>query len=184
MLQAVCEVKKADLRNRYRKQRGQIGGLTELQIAGLIAALVVASAVAYGYSTLSTSKAQSEWRLVDGLAAAVRTHWQGQIYPAASLNASLVSNKLVGSLRNDGVSVIYNSYGQTITVTGASSNFTISDPGLASSDCSKVLMSVPGSGYLSVSVNGGATLTTFPVDDTTANTQCAGAANTIVFTAQ
>jgi len=153
---------------RFARQRGLFGGAAELQMI------------------LGRSHAQSEWEIINTLMTGSRDLYNGEPYPSGSMTASLISANYTGGAKVSGGNII-NNYGQVISVTGASTNFSVTDPGIMASDCIFVLKQVPNVGTTQVTVNGGAAITTFPIGAATAIGQCSvlsSAGNTIAITAQ
>jgi len=171
---------------RFARQRGLFGGAAELQMILTAIAVIVVVVVGATYLLLGRSHAQSEWEIINTLMTGSRDLYNGEPYPSGSMTASLISANYTGGAKVSGGNII-NNYGQVISVTGASTNFSVTDPGIMASDCIFVLKQVPNVGTTQVTVNGGAAITTFPIGAATAIGQCSvlsSAGNTIAITAQ
>ena len=176
------------IRNRkYRKQRGMFGGAIEQQMILAGAAIIVVGAVGTAYVLLGTTKAKTEWNMLDSLVTNIRDLYNGEAYPASDLSAPLILNKRVGNMKTSGGNTLINQYGGTVAPVGATTNFTVTDPAVPQADCIGILKNIPASGYISLSVNGGAAVTTFPVIESIAQANCSvatAAGNSIALTAQ
>lgn len=175
------------MERRRRRQKGMFGGAVEQQMVLAAAAIVVVAAAGTAYVLLGRSRAETEWQTIDSLVTNTRDLYTGEPYPAASLVADLITNHRTGNAKTSGGNSIINNYGGTLAVTGNSANFTITDNGVPQSDCVAILKRIPSSGYLSVAVNGAASVTSFPLVVATAEAQCGvsdSSGNSIVVTAQ
>jgi PilS N terminal len=176
------------IRNRkYRKQRGMFGGAIEQQMILAGAAIIVVGAVGTAYVLLGNSKAKTEWNMLDSLVTNIRDLYSGEAYPASDLSVPLIGNKRIGNMKTSGGNTLINQYGGTVAPVGATTNFTVTDPAVPQPDCIAILKSIPASGYTSISVNGGAAVTTFPIIEATARTNCSvttAAGNSIALTTQ
>lgn len=166
---------------RHRSQRGLMGGIAELVMVVSAALLVVGGIIGIAYAATSTSNAVAEWNNDNAVINNVRALYQGEPYPAASMNAALITQKQIGNLRN-ATPTIYNQYGGAIVVTGATTNFTFSTAGIPQNDCVAILKKIPATGFVSVTVDAAAF--TLPATIATAQAACTAGTHTIVFTVQ
>ncbi len=175
------------LAKKYRKQKGGIGGAGETMIDLTTNLIIVSIMGGIAFGVYKWATATSEWNALNGLVSSVRRTYQGETYPATGIAAALITNQDIGSLRSTGGTAILNTYGQDYTIAGAGGSFTISDPGVLQADCNKILKQIPSTGYLSVTVNGGTAITTFPITVAEAQGACnvaTNAGNTILVEAQ
>lgn len=152
--------------------------LMELMMSLAIAALVVVGALSLYSGTSSTNTSTQLMKDIMGLRSATQQFFMGQgSYGTASLNQALITaNKVPGTMTVSGTSILTANGGQ-VTVTGATTNFTISVTNVDASVCSTVLANT-STGWSSVTVNGGSAITAFPISplvSTSANA-CGGTA--------
>lgn len=98
-------------------------------------------------------------------------------YGTASLDSTLItSNKIPSTLPISG-GTISTSIGGTLTVTGNTTNFTMTLTNVPADICSQLLSNM-SNGWASVKVGSSAAITTFPVPPSTAtsNSNCGGSA--------
>jgi hypothetical protein len=174
------------LAERYPDQKGILGGTAET-ITNMTAVLVVVGIVmGLAYGLYKWAFATSEWQALDGLVSAIRRTYQGEPYPTTGIGSQLIASQAAGSLRISGGSIL-NTYGTAYVFDGSSGNFSITDAGIPAPDCINILKQIPSTGYLSVAVNGGTAIATFPITAAAATTSCSvstSAGNSIVVTAQ
>lgn len=165
--------------NRFKKFNSTQQGMTLME---LIAGLAILAAVIVGslslFNNASTSNASTQ--LVKDMAAvrsATQQFFMGQgTYGAASLNQALITaSKIPSTMRVVGTT-INTMNGGTLTVTGNTTNFTMTLTNVAPDLCANMITN-SSVGWSSVKVGAGATLTTFPVTPTVATdaANCGGA---------
>lgn len=152
--------------------------LAEFMLWGaLFAGVVVIGVAGYRYSKNQTDTARTgqEFRQ---LQAATRTITNGN-YGTVSLNSGLVSAGAVpGSLTGSG-STITNGFGGAVTVVGGSDRVTITQAAIPKEVCVQAITDIGKTSWVSVAVNGGTAITSFPISLATAETQCSGTTNSI-----
>jgi hypothetical protein len=178
----------ARLSKKHQGQKGILGGSAETitNMTAILTVIGITMGLAYGVYKWSFST--SEWEALDGLVSASRRTYQGETYPSTSgaMASQLISSQATGNLRISSGNIL-NTYGSAYTITGAGGNFSITDSTVPASDCINMLKQVPATGYLSVAVNSGTAITTFPITAANATTACnvtTSAGNSIVVTAQ
>jgi len=169
-------VSKTTLKQSVLKQRGMT--LMELIASLAIIAVVIVGAVALYGNASSSANSVTMVKDVMALRSATQTLFQGQGgYGAASLNATLITaNKVPGDLSVSGTT-ISTPLGGTITVTGATTAFTIAVTNVPADVCTQLLTNL-NTGWASVQVGTSTALTAFPVTPAiaTAAAQCGGTA--------
>jgi len=172
------------LRARTGKQRSiarQYGATLLESIAFLgIAAIVILSAVSLLTGAFSTAQSNRASQEVVAIRTAVRKLYMGQGYGTAGLNAALIGAKAFPSGLSTVGATVNNGFGGTVTVTGATTQFTIRYTNVPQDACIGTISGATG--WASVTGGGGAAVTLFPVSVAAATAQCAAAVNTITFT--
>lgn len=158
------------------KQKGAT--LAEFMLWGaLFAGVVVIGVAGYRYSKnqSDTARTGQEFRQ---LQAAARTVTNGN-YGTVSLNSGLIAaGAIPGSLSVSG-STITNGFGGAVTVVGATDDVTITQAALPKEVCVQALTDIGKTAWLSVAVNGGTAITSFPISLATAEAQCTTTSNSI-----
>lgn len=144
-----------------------------LIVAGFATALVKGA-----FSGSNTLKSGNETK---ALITGTRSAAGGANYGTASLNSGLIAAGLVPNTLTVSGSTISNSFGGTVTLTGATNTFTLSETLIPKDICVKKLTTIDP-GVTSVSINA-ATAILPPISLATAATQCSAATNTILYTA-
>jgi prepilin-type N-terminal cleavage/methylation domain-containing protein len=165
--------------NSIKKQIGLT--LIELSVALAVAALIIGGALMMA-STANTSQGTTQTvSEMNAIHAAVKGLYYGQgSYGTGSLNSVLIaSNKLPSTISVSGTTLT-NGFQGTITITGATSQFTVTNTGLPTSVCVGLLASA-GATWSGVTVAG--TAVTLPTTPAAAATACSVSATpTLVFT--
>ncbi len=165
---------KADIRN-FRRAAGMT--LIEIIAALAIIAVVVVGALKLFQSASSSNNATQMLEDLTALRSATQQLYLGQGgYGTVSLNAVLnTANKIPSDLTYSG-GTISTPLGGTLTVTGASSFFTIALTNVPADVCTDLLTNA-ANGWQSVKV-GSSTITTFPISPAiaTASANCGGTA--------
>ncbi len=163
-----------------KSQRKSQCGMTLMELIAslaIIATVIVGAVALYGNAS-SSSNAVGMTKDLMAVRSAVQQLWQGQGgYGTASLNATLITaNKVPGDLSVSG-STISTPLGGTLTVTGATSNFTLVLTNVPRDVCTQLLTNL-NTGWTSVKVGSSTALTAFPVTPAiaTAAAQCGGTA--------
>lgn len=159
-------------------------GVTLMELiasVAIMAILVVGALTLYG-SANSGSNTTQLLRDLTGVQAATKSLFAGQgDFGTVSLNSTLITAKAVPSSWSVSGSTIKHQLNGAVTVTGATSNFTIQLDNVSSDICTKLLAN-SANGWASVKVGTAAAITSFPVSPVTAATSCAAATNTVTFT--
>lgn len=158
--------------------------IEQVLVAILIAGLIVAGLIAW---TMAQTSAKDNSNLADMslLISKIRSAYAGQsTYGTGSLNATLLTYRAVPPSMISGTSIV-NTWGGTVTVTGAGATVTVSSAAIPQENCASMVKSFGGStgggsGITGISVNGSAL--TLPVTTATAATGCNAANNTVVLT--
>jgi prepilin-type N-terminal cleavage/methylation domain-containing protein len=165
------------------KRRRQAGmTLIEVIVVLAIGALIIGGALSL-YTSASASQSTNQFNAeLAALRAATKSLYAGQGgYAVGSLNTVLINAKKVPTTMTVVSPVINHSMNGTVTVTGATTNFTITATAIPTEVCVGVVAAA--SGYTQIQVGSNAARTTFPVPTATASTDCAAAATqNIVFT--
>lgn len=153
-------------------------GLTLIEIAaGLtLMAIVSAGALAIADSTRSSQLSSTLASNLTSIRQSARLVKQATgTYGTASLNATLITAKRVPLDMAVSGTTISNSYGGTVTITGATSTFSIVATAIPRSACIALLTSADA-GWVSAKVDSAAAITSFPISPTTAtgSTLCGG----------
>jgi prepilin-type N-terminal cleavage/methylation domain-containing protein len=158
--------------------------LIEVMVSLSIFALVVGGALAlFGSTSASQTTTQMKSDL-SALRVAVKSLYFGQGgYGTVGLNEVLInSNKVPSTMPVTGTApnrVINTSQNGTVTVTGATAQYTIAVTNITSDVC--VGMVAGTNGWAAVQIGAGAVISTFPISPTTASTNCS-ASNPIAVT--
>lgn len=156
-----------------KKQRGVT--LMEL-IAGLaVMSVIVVGAVSLYSSATSSEQSTSLQRDIGAIQAATRQIFNGQgNYGAVRLNDVLnTANKVPSTLAvsGTGATMVYKTRSNgDVTVTGATSTFTVGITNVTPDLCIPLLTNAAG--WSKIQVTGGTAQTTFPVSPATAQTEC------------
>ncbi|MDB5798430.1 MAG: putative type pilus biosis protein [Paucimonas sp.] len=168
------------------KQQGTQAGMTLMEVLAalaIVASVVVGSLSLFGSANSASISSQLQKDIV-ALRTATQSAYNGQgSYGTASLNPMLIaSNKVPTSMRVSGANITTSTNG-AVTVTGANTNFTMALTSVPADVCVALVTGL-SSGWTNVTVNGGATQTTFPVTPTvaTGSDGCNVASNTITWT--
>jgi prepilin-type N-terminal cleavage/methylation domain-containing protein len=160
--------------------------LIEVLVSLSIFALVVGAALAlYGSAGSSQTTTQMNAQLA-GIRAATKSLYFGQGgYGTSSLGEVLINGKKIPtSMPITGTApsrVINHSQAGTVTITGATSNFTITSTNISTDVCIGLAAST---GWTGIKIGAAAVNTTFPISPSTASTQCVATDPiTIIFTA-
>jgi prepilin-type N-terminal cleavage/methylation domain-containing protein len=157
--------------------------LIEIIVVLAIGALIIGGALSL-YSNASSAQASNQMNSdLTAIRASVKSMYATQGgYGAASLNSVLITaNKVPTTMAVSG-STISHALNGTLTITGATSNFTMAATNIPTAVCVALLSAA--SGYTSIQVGSNAARTTFPITPANAATDCAAAATqTITFTA-
>ena len=172
------------LARRHPGQAGALGGLSDTALAVVVGTLTLVGVVGFFESASTTAKTNSEIANLTSLIANIRSAY----YQAGADYGSVTSAGLAGSgiapqplIFNGGLRSMF---GQAITVApGVKDNtiFTISYSGIPQSACVKLATTVWNTipSITGTTIGGAAPKTT---DMSGAQTSCANAANTLVFT--
>lgn len=157
--------------------------LIEIIVVLAIGALIIGGALSL-YANASSSQSSNQLNSdLTAIRASVKSlyHTQGG-YGTSSLNSLLINSKKVPTTMTITGTTINHALNGTITVTGATNNFTMTVTSIPTDVC--VVLLAAASGFISIQVGSNAALSTFPISPTTASTDCSTAATqTIVFTA-
>ncbi len=174
----------------FTQQLKQQRGITLMEvIAGLlIMGLVVSGALALFSSADSAQKSNQMTSDLTALRTAIRgLYGTNGGYGVANLNGTLKNAKRIPSTMTVDSStppVITHSMNGTVTITGASSQYTVAVTNIPTDVCVQ-LLTTSSSGWVSIKVGGAAAITSFPIDPATAasTTNCAASNdNTLTFT--
>lgn len=155
-----------------------------MEVIGSLAVIAFLAAIALGmidtgFSDARTKQAMDE---VMGLRVSTQKLYTNQnSYGTASLNATLIANGAIpGTMKVSG-STISNGWGGGVTISGNSTNFTITYAAVPKEACISLVTGTTANGWTSIQVGSG-TANTPPVAPATAATDCAGTANTVIWT--
>lgn len=149
-----------------------------------IAALVVLGAVSLLTGAFGSAKANQTTEEVVALRTSVRKLYAGQPYDAdTKMMANLVTAKAIPNTLVVAGNTVNNGWSGAVTLAGESpSTFSITYTLVPQDVCVSVVSGA--NGWAKIADQTGANpITTFPVNASAASTLCAGATNTIVFTA-
>jgi len=166
--------------NRKSSQRGA-SLLESIAFLG-IAAVVILGAVALLLSSFSGANTNRSQQEVTSIRTGVKKLFMGQAasYGTGSLNATLVSAKVFPTtLAVDASNNVSNAWNGTVSVDGATANFTISYAGVPKDVC--INLASANGDWLAVSVNGANV--PLPITPGAAESACNAAGNTLVWTA-
>lgn len=167
------------IRNTKSNQRGMT--LIEVMVSLSIFALVVGGALAlFGSASASQTTTQMKSDL-SALRVAVKSLYFGQGgYGTVNLNSTLITaNKTPSTMPTSGGTVINTSQNGTVTITGATSQYTIAVTNVSTDVCIGLVAGT--NGWVSVQVGAAAVISVFPITPAVAATQCA-ATNPIAIT--
>lgn len=158
-----------------QKTTNKEAGVTLME---LIAALAVMAVIIVGalslYNSATSSQASTQLiQDVTALRSAVKQLWMGQgTYGTASLNATLIkANRIPTTIITDAATgTLTHSLNGTITVTGATTQFTVELTNIPIAVCVSLMTSAQG--WVSVDGPGSATAATPPVTPTAAAADC------------
>ena len=163
-----------------RAQRGI--SLIEVIASLALVAVVIGGALALLSSGNTSAYTTQMQRDLVSIRAALQQIYNGQGgYTAGSLNSILINANRVPTTMSISGTTITHALNGTVTVTGATSNFTITVTNIPSDVCVGLVSGAAG--YQSVQVGANPAITSFPVSPATSSSQCAGGPKTIVFTA-
>ena len=179
-------VKKQETLNkdgRVKKNFRQSGAsLLEALLWMAIALIVAGFATALLKGALSGSNTLKSGNETKALINGTRSASGGSAnFGVGSLNSGLIAAGLVPDTLSVYGTTITNSFGGTVTVTGATTQFTITETGIPQDVCTKKLTNADP-GITSVAVNAG-TASGLPISLAASATACNAATNTIVYTA-
>ena len=162
--------------NQLKKQAG--ASLMELIAYLSVAAVVVVGALALYNSATSSQQTTQLTQDLAAVRAAVKQVWQGQGSFGANgtnLNNVLVSAKRIPTTIRVDTSTNPNTLTHmangTMNITSAVTSFNVAITNIGADLCIPLLTGA--NGWISVSVGGGAPITSFPIDPGTATTACA-----------
>jgi hypothetical protein len=142
-----------------------------------IAAIVILGAVSLLTGAFGSAESNRTSEEVTAIRTAARKLYMGQGYGTASMNAPLATaGAFPGTLTINSTSgAVTNGWNGAVTVTGAGGTFTIEYAAVPQDVCISTLVSAAG--WQSIKA-GTASITSFPVSPTTAQTSCAGTGTT------
>lgn len=152
----------------FRAYRESGMTLIEILAALAIAAVVVVGALALYQSGSASNDATTMLQDVTAIRASTQELYDGQGgYGTGSLNSVLYTAGKIPSDMTYSGGTITTRLGGTLSVTGNTSNFSVSITNVPSDICSQ-LLAESSDGWQSVAVNGGTPLTAFPISPATA----------------
>jgi Tfp pilus assembly protein PilV len=167
-------------------KKNQLGiSVLEVLISLAVIGLIIAGAVGLGSGAFSSQNTVGMTQEVSSIRNATKgLYSKSTSFGTASMNSVLIDAKAFPDyLKIDTTtSTVTNSFGGTITVTGATANFTIGYTAVPKDICIKHIAQAGSGGLVSVAVNGGTALPV-PVSPTAAQTACNTATNSLVWTA-
>lgn len=170
--------------NKFARASRQAGmTLIEIIVVLAIGALIIGGALSL-YSNASSSQSSNQLNSdLTAIRASVKSIYSTQGgYGTASLNSVLINAKKVPTTMSVSGTTISHALNGTLTVTGATSSFTMAVTAIPTDVCVALLSAA--SGFSSIQVGSNAARTTFPITPANASTDCAAAATqTITFTA-
>lgn len=151
-------------------QRGMT--LIEVMVSLSIFALIVGGALAlFGNASATQTTTQMKSDL-SALRVAVKSLYFGQGgYGTVNLNSTLIGASKVPSTMPTAGAVINHSQNGTVTVTGATSQYSIAVTNISTDVCIGLVAGT--NGWTSVKIGTAAVITTFPITPALASTQCA-----------
>lgn len=154
-------------------------GLIEMVLVIAIIAGIIIGGVGYYRSNVAAQRASDLTSGIHGIQASTRAMANGTgSYGVGSLNAILVRNDRVPATFKPSGATITTPFGSAVTVTGATSSFTITVASAGTSECTTLLTS--SGNFVSYKVGAAAAVTTVPADMITADTACAAAADVVL----
>jgi len=170
--------------NKFARATRQAGfSLIEIIVVLAIGALIVAGALSL-YSSASSSQSSSQlYSDLSAIRASVKTLYSTQGgYGTASLNSILINAKKVPTTMSVSGTTINHALNGTVTVTGATGNFTMTVTEIPTDVCIGLLSAA--SVFTSIQVGTNSARTSFPISPTNASSDCSAATiQTIIFTA-
>lgn len=170
--------------NKFARASRQAGmTLIEIIVVLAIGALIIGGALSL-YSNASSSQSSNQMNSdLTAIRASVKSLFTAQGgYGTVSLNSVLINAQKVPTTMTISGATINHPLNGTVTVTGATTNFTVTVTAIPTDVCVSLLSAA--SGYTSIKVGASAARTTFPISPINASTDCAVAATqTIIFTA-
>lgn len=166
------------------KQQKGLSLIEAIAWLGLFAIVIVGALALYA----SANSSQKSTQMVSDMASireGVRQMQAGGGYGTAVLNDVLTRTKRLPSTMSINSTTtpdtITHSMNGTVTVTGQTSQFTISATNIPQDVCIAAVSAAGGSGWAGISVNG--TAVTMPTTMAAASTACSAATNTVLYTA-
>lgn len=164
----------------FRSFSNQVGvTLIELLAALAIAAIVVSGGLSLYNMAVSSSSGTAMVKGIIAIRASTQQLFMGQgSYGTGSVNATLITANKVPADFTTATPVIHTTLsGGTLTVTGATSSFTIAVDNVPNDVCTTLLTNL-SAGWSQVKVDSSAAIVTFPVPPVTAASaaNCGGAA--------
>lgn len=173
--------------NTFRNIRNQVGvTLIELLAALAIAAIVVSGGLSLYNMAVSSSSGTAMVKGIIAIRASTQQMFMGQgSYGVGSVNATLITaNKVPADFTTATPTINTPLSGGTLTVTGATNNFTIAVTNVPDDVCTTLITNLT-TGWASVKVDASAAIVAFPVTPgvATSAANCGGAApHTITWT--
>ena len=156
--------------------------LEALGFLGIAGAILVGSLslLNIAFSSTGTNRTTEE---LSAIVNGTKGLFMGQnSYGTGSLNTSLATAKVFPSTLSISGATVTNAWGGPVTVTGATTQYTITYTLVPADVCMKAISTNGSAGFVSVAVNAG-TATTPPITPSAAAAACDAATNTIVWTA-
>lgn len=166
------------------KSKTRQAGFTLIELITVIAvgAILIGGALALSSSANSAANSSQFTRDLTAIRAQTKQIYNGQGgYGTASLNDILINAKAIPSTLAVSGSTITHPMNGTVAIAGNTTNFTITMTNVPTDICTTVVSGATG--YLSVQVGSNTAITAFPVSPAISSAQCAGGAQTLVFTA-
>jgi len=148
-----------------------------------IAAIVVIGAVALLSGAFNSANSNQLAEQVSALQTGIKKLYMGQTGGYTGLSNTVLQNSgvLPSTLLPGGGGAITDEWGGAVTIAGTATNFSLTFAAVPQSVCVNTVTA--GGTWTTVTINGGAAITAFPITPATASTQCNSAsANTIVWT--
>lgn len=156
--------------NNSSKQRGIT--LIEVMVSLSIFALIIGGALSlFGSASASQTTSQMKSDL-SAIRVAVKSLYFGQGgYGVANLNSTLISANKVPATMPVAGAVINHSQNGTVTVTGATSQYTVAVTNISTDVCIGLVSGT--NGWVNLKIGAAAVINTFPIAPSLAATQCA-----------
>lgn len=159
------------------KQKGMT--LIEMVLVLVIGTGIIAAGVAYYKSASESAKDSAVVSGIHGLQSAARSIASGSgNYGVGSLNGTLVTAQRVPATFKPSGTTIVTPSNSAVTVTGATTTFTIAVANATTPEC--VAMLTNSGNFVSYKVGAAAAITAVPADPITANAACSVAATVIL----